>query len=469
MRTAIPCSTRTAKLPDSNVLWSPRAGFNWDVNGNKTTQVRGGSGIFTGRPAYVWISNQVGNTGVLTGFEQLDNTTARPFNPNPDFYKPTNVTGAPASSYELALINQDFKFPQLWRNNIAVDQRLGWGWTGTAEFIYNRDVNGIYYINANLPAPNAAFAGADSRPRWAGTNSNRIFSNISNAVVLKNQDVGRSWNVAGSVEKTASMGLWVKAAYSYGEARNTVDPGSIAFGSWNNNQHAGNPNLPGLGYSGGSAGHRFFTAASFTREYFSFGKTTVSLFYETYTNGNTSYTFAGDLNGDGGTNNDLIYIPRDQSEMNFQTYATSGVTYTAAQQAAAWESYIQQDEYLSKRRGEYAERGAVFLPLVTRIDVSLQQDIFADLGGRRHALQFRADVLNFGNLVNKDWGAGQRLVSNQPLIVPSSTQGGPIDATGKAQYRLRAVSGELLTKPLEYSAGLGDVYRVQFSLRYSFN
>jgi hypothetical protein len=456
----------TAKLPDASLHWSPRAGFNWDIFGDRTTQLRGGTGVFTGRPAYVWISNQIGNTGVLTGFLSQDNTSAFPFNPNPDHYKPSNVTGAPASSYELALTDPDFKFPQLWRNNIAIDRRLGAGWSGTAEFIYNRDVNGVYYINANLPAAQTAFVGADSRPRWT---SNRIHSNVSNAIVLKNQNEGRSWNLAFSAEKTSALGLWVKTAYSYGEAKNTVDPGSIAFGSWNNNQHAGDPNNPGLGYGIGTAGHRFFTALSYSKEYFSFGKTTVSVFWDSFTGGNASYTLSGDLNGDGGTSNDLIYIPRDQSEMNFQTHTTGGVTYTAAQQAAAWDAYIQQDDYLSENRGRYAQRGAVFLPIVSRVDLGIHQDIFASLGGRRHEFQFRADILNFGNLLNSDWGVGQRLVNAQPLIVPTSAQGGPADSSGRAQYRLRVVDGQLMSQSLQQTAGISDVWRVQFSLRYLFN
>ena len=454
----------TAKLPDSNILWSPRAGFNWAVDENRNTQVRGGTGVFTGRPAYVWISNQIGNTGVLTGFEQFDNTTARPFNPNPDAYKPANVTGAPASSYELALTDPDFMFPQLWRTNIALDQRLPWNVVGTVEYIYNRDVNGVYYINANLPAAQSAFTGADARPRWTG---NRIHSNVSNAVVLKNQDVGRSWNFATTLQKNYTGGF-VKGAYSYGEAKNTVDPGSIAFGSWNNNQHPGDPNNPGLGYATGSPGHRFFLTGSYTKEYFNFGGTTLSFFWESRTNGNASYTFANDLNGDGGTSNDLIYVPRDQSEMNFQTYTDRGVTYTAAQQAAAWDTYISQDQYLSERRGQYAERGGVFLPMVHRLDVSVQQDFFVSIKGRRHSFQVRADVLNFGNLLNEDWGVGQRLINTQPLIVPTSAQGGASDAQGRAQYRLRAINNELMTQSLEPTAGLGDVYRFQIALRYLF-
>ena len=122
---------QTGKLPNSTPLWSPRLGFNWDVSSDQTTQIRGGTGVFTGKPAYVWISNQIGNTGVLTGFIQDENVTSRPFHPNPDFYKPATVTGAPAASVELNVSDPDFKFPQTWRTNIGVDHKLPWGMIGT--------------------------------------------------------------------------------------------------------------------------------------------------------------------------------------------------------------------------------------------------------------------------------------------------------------------------------------------------
>jgi carboxypeptidase family protein len=459
----------TGKLPDASPLWSPRVGFNWDVNRNRMTQVRGGTGVFTGKPAFVWISNQVGTTGVLTGFEQLDNTTLRPFNPDPARYKPSTVTGAPASSYELALTEKDFKFPQTWRTNIAVDRRLPGGWSGTVEFLYNKDVNGLFYYNAQLPAPNTAFTGVDHRPRWSAANcpgnTFRIAGqcHVSNAVVLANRNDGRSWNFATSAERALRNGLWLKAAYSYGEAKNLVDPGSIAFGSWNNNQHPGDPNNPPLAYSNYSPGHRVFVATSYHKEYFKFGGTTVSAFWEAFTGGNASYTYATDLNGDGGTSNDLIYIPRNTGEMNFQEFTVSGRTFTAAEQATAWEAYIQQDPYLSEHRGEYAQRGAVFLPFIKRMDVSLQQDIFRSMAGRRHAFQFRVDVLNFGNLLNKNWGVAQRLVNAQPLTNAAG------DANGAALYRLRVVNGELMKRSFEQTASLNDVYRLQFSIRYTFN
>jgi len=457
----------TSQLPGKNLLISPRVGFNWDVRGDRSTQVRGGSGIFTGRPAYVWVSNQIGENGVLTGFEQLTNTTLRPFHPDPDHYKPASVNGSPATSYGLAFTDPNFKFPQLWRSNIAVDHKLPFGVAGTLELLYNRDVNGISYINANLAAPSAFFTGADTRPRW--TAGNRINANITSAIVLKNQNEGDSYNIAASLERQFRGGFFAKVAYSYGRSRGTVDPGSIAFGSWNNNQHAGNPNTPGLGFSNTNPGHRVFAAISYRREYFRFGATTLSLFWEGRTDGNASYTFSGDLNGDGGTSNDLIYIPRDASEMNFQQYNVGADTFTVAEQVAAWDAYIEQDEYLRPNRGKYTSRGGVWLPMVYRADFSIAQEVFTDVGGKRNKLQVRLDILNFGNLLNKNWGGGQRLVNTQPLIVPTAAQGGPADAQGRAQYRLRAIAGQLMSKTFERTAFLNDVYRLQLSLRYTFN
>ena len=454
----------SGELPEPKLLWSPRVGVNWDVWGDQRTQLRGGTGVFTGRPAYVWISNQIGNTGVLTGFDTIDGTNLRPFHPDPNRYKPTAApTGAPAASYELALTDNDFKFPQIWRSNIAVDQKLPGGVIGTVEFLYNKDVNGIYYINANLPAAQTAFVGADNRPRWT---NNRIYSNVSNAVVLKNQNEGSSYNIATTLSKITSWGLNLRGAYSYNISKNTVDPGSIAFGSWAGNPHAGDPNNPGVAYStpfGASLGHRLFINANFTRQYFGFGATTFSVFWEARNAGNTSYVFSGDMNGDGGSGNDLIYIPRDQSEMNFQTFTAGGRTFTAAEQAAAFEAYIQQDAYLREHRGEYAGRGAVFLPLFNRADVSVMQELFTNIGGRRHSAQIRLDILNFGNLLNTDWGVAQRLIQNQILT------NGAADAQGRATYRLALFNNQLLTESYQTTASESDVYRLMLSLRYTFN
>mgnify|MGYP006273276015 CR=1 FL=1 len=470
-----PVQYKSGKMPDSKILWSPRVALNWDVAGQQRTQVRVGTGLFTGPPLYVWISNQIGNTGVLIGEISAQNTTAFPFNPDPAKYKPTNVTGEGAASFELDVTDPNFKFPQVWRTNLAVDHKLPGNITGTLEFLYNKDINGIYYINANLPAAQAAFTGVDARPRWTSNRINNTAGNvITNAIVMKNEDVGKSWNVSASLSKNF-QGLTLRGAYSYGDAKNTIDPGSTAFSSFANNQQSADPNNPGLGRSAYAQGHRFFWQATYSKQYFGLGATTVSAFWEakpSVQNGSTtaSYVFNGDMNGDGASGNDLIYIPKDTSEMNFVQFTSGSRTFTPAEQAAAFEAYIQQDAYLSTHRGQYAERGSVWLPSVKRMDFSLTQDVFKNVRGKKNAGQFRLDITNFGNLLNHDWGTAQRLVvpvtgANGAQILTNAAA----DAQGRVSYRMAVVNGELAKSTFQKTTSLSDVYQILLSFRYSFN
>jgi hypothetical protein len=279
--------------------------------------------------------------------------------------------------------------------------------------------------------------------------------------------VGKSWNISASLSKSAKLAFF-RTAYSYGESKNTVDPGSIALGSWTGNAVPGDPNNPPLAFAASSPGHRFFLTGGYRLEYFKFGATSFSAFYEARTNGNTSYTYAFDLNGDGGTSNDLLYVPRNTSEMYFVPFTSGGITFTAEQQAAAWDAYINQDKYLSKRRGQYAERNAIFLPLLHRLDFSVAQDVFFNLAGTTQRFQVRLDCLNFGNLLNSDWGVGQRLVTNQPLTNLI------VDSSGRPTYRLRVVNNQLISKTYEptanfSSSGISDVYQFMVSIKYFFN
>ena len=292
--------------------------------------------------------------------------------------------------------------------------------------------------------------------------NNATGNQVTNAFVIKNTDKNRSWNVAVSLAKPMTAGFSFKGAYSYGVSRGVVEPGSTVSSTFAFNPIVMGPNNATLAYSTNSPGHRGFVSASYSRQYFGFGATTVSVFWDTHTNGNTSYVFAGDPNGDTFSGNDLIYIPRDTSEMNFVTFTAAGRTFTAADQAAAFEQYIQGDKYLSSRRGQYAERGAVFLPLVTRSDLSLSQAIFHSIRGRRHSGQIRLDITNFGNLLNHDWGVGQRIVNNQILTT------GAADATGKLSYRMQLLNNNLITSPLQTTAGIADVYVMMLSFRYTF-
>ena len=454
----------TGTMPKSTPLWSPRLGFNWDINGDKSTQIRGGTGVFTGKPAYVWISNQIGQNGIILGAIDQINTKAFPFNPDPATYAPKVVTGGPAPSYTLNFTKPDFKFPQIWRSNLAIDQKLGGGFVATIEGLYSRDVNGMSYINANLPTSVVNFTGADARPRWVtANNANRINSNINGAYVLGNEDTGYSYTYSASLEKAFENGFFAKVAYNYGQSTNTVDPGSIASGNWTGNAINGNPNAPGNGYSSFSPAHRYFVALSYKRDYFSFGTTTVSVFGEGFSFGNYSYVFSGDANGDGATSNDLLYIPRNQSEMNFTQFTASGKTFTTAEQAAAWDAFIAQDPYLSLHRGEYAQRNAAYLPMLFRADLSISQNIFTKIGGTKNALEVRLDILNFGNLINNRWGVSESAVSTSPLTSPT------LDATGALAYRMRNFGTSLMKTTFQKNAGTSDTYRMQLGFRYRFN
>ena len=466
-----PVHYNSGALPGVNPLFSPRLGFNYDVGGEHNTQIRGGTGIFTGRPAYVWISNQIGNTGVLTGFISAPNTTAYPFNPDPNHYKPADslIKGGPAAQFNLALTDPNFKFPQLWRSNLAIDQRLPWDLTATAEYLYSKDVNGIAYLNANLPAPQTSFSGPDGRPRWL-PNSNRIYGNVSDATVLTNQGIGHSWNVAGSLERAFQDGLFAKVGYSYGESKNTVDAGSIASGSWFGNPIAIDPNNPVAGYSQFSPGHRVFAAVSYSRNLLRIGPTSISVYFEDRSPGNGGYLYNGDMNGDGASGNDLIYIPRNTTEMNFvrkfvrfSSVSADTMVWTPAEQVTAWEAFINQDSYLKSHRGDYARRNAIFLPMVARADLSVSQDVSRNIGGKGNSLQIRLDIFNFSNLLNSDWGVSQGFVTTRPL-----TSAG-VDAFGAPTFTLANVGHSLISHSFQKNVSTLDVWRMQLGVRYMFN
>ena len=145
------------------------------------------------------------------------------------------------------------------------------------------------------------------------------------------------------------------------------------------------------------------------------------------------------------------------------TFTAGANTFTAAQQADAFEAFITQDKYLSAHRGEYAQRGAVFLPLLHKMDLGFTQDVFKNIKGKRNAGQFRIDIQNAGNLLNSDWGVGQRVIRNNILTTPLA------DAAGRLSYRMQVVNNELVSKSFESTSGLLDVYQFMLSFRYSFN
>lgn len=465
----------TAKLPDPRPLFSPRLGFNLDVLGDKSLQLRGGTGIFTGRPAFVWISNQIGNNGVLTGFEQIDRTNTRPFTTNPGQF----ITNAAApSSYNIDVTAEDYKFPQVWKTNIAVDKKLPGGLIGTLEFIYNKDVNGVSYLNINEEPATATFSGPDNRPRYPGSglsgtalnNAVRINDNVTGAVYLTNQNVGSAYTMTASLEKKFSKGFFAKAAYNFGQAKNLVDAGSIASGSYNSITSVMGNNHPDLSYSSFDQRHRVLGSVTYRVEYLNFGATQIGLFINGATQGRFSYVYNQDMNGDGINGNDLIYVPNNATELIFLPIESSGsVLFTPEQQAAAYNAYIDQDEYLSGRRGQYAERNGGLFPWLWRADFSVTQEFFVTTGtGKRNTLQLRLDVINFTNLLNSDWGLANRVINTRPLTYAGVTEAGV--PTFRMVTTGSGATTKLLDETFQKTATFGiDTYSLQLGLRYTFN
>ena len=471
-----PIKVSTSQLPKAQALWSPRIGFNWDVMGDHTLLVRGGSGIFTGRPAFVWISNQMSNNGILTGSIRVDNTTGEyPFSPDVTKYSLPPNPGQPATSYNVAVTDPKFKYPQTWKTDLAVDKQLPFGIVGTVEFIYNKEINNVKYINANLEPANGNLSGSDTRMTSPGlgltgttqNNALRVNDNITDAMLLTNTNKGRGYSATIKFERPTVKGLKTMIAYNYSNTKDLMSAGSIAFSSWRDNYTVNGNNLPTIAYSNNDLRHRIIAAVSYRKEYANHFASQLSLFYQAQNQGRFSYAVNGDLNGDQLTSNDLLYVPKDASEMKFEDYTITvdgnPVTFTAGQQAAAFNAFIDQDDYLSTRRGKYAERNGVLIPFVSTLDITFVQEFFVDVKGKRNTLQFRMDIFNFGNLLNNNWGVGKTVINSSPLQFRS------IDANGEPVYRFSAVNGELQTKTYRTRVGIDDVWQMQIGLRYIFN
>jgi hypothetical protein len=465
----------TGVMPKTQVLFEPRFGFNYDVKGEKKTQIRGGSGIFTGRPPYVFLSNQIGNNGVLTGFIDVSGAAAAQygFTANPNQYFIPSTPTLP-STFDLALTDPNYKMPQVWKNNLAVDQKLPWlGLVASVELLYNQTINAVHYYNANLDAPVGTLGGVDQRPRFAGNDAGvRVNDNVSMAAVLTNRNGAYNRSATFKLEKPVSNGLWGYLAWTTAKAEDFMSAGSIASGSWQGARSVNGNNDLQLSISDFNTRNRIVGLLGYRLDYGKKygGATTFTLGYVGAQNNPFSYIVAGDLNGDRVNNNDLVFIPNKGSDIRFAPLTigsgASAVTYTEAQQQAAFDAYIAQDPYLSTRRGQYAERNALALPFLHRFDLSVAQDVFVKIGGKRNAFQIRADILNFGNMLNNRWGVSQRATNSQLLNFVSR------DANNVPTYRLatqRDASGTSLIKDTyQYNSSVFDVWSAQLGIRYTF-
>ncbi len=444
-----------SRLPGAKAIFSPRVGFNWNAVGERTTQLRGGSGVFTGRVPFVWIGNVISNPG------------ANPLLAAPNAPIKTRKGSVLAQSFDLNAMTSDFEWPQVWTTDIGIDQQLPWGMLGTIETIYSKDLTAVYVRNADLVAPKRTLP--DGRPYYGGFGNNELNPDGGAGIyVIDNTDQGYSFNITGQLRKTFAQRVDASLGYSFNQARNSLKSTEIASVLWQNQPVQGDPNKPELSYSEFGQRHRFVGSASYTKSWSPRLKTQVGLFAEAGegnrfggAGGNRySFIYSGDVNGDGTGGNDLIYIPASQGEILFDPFVANGQTISAQEQWNRLDAFIKQDSYLSANRGKIAERFGALNPWYTDVDMRILQDVGMDRGGTRHAFQISLDVLNVGNLVNSNWGVRKvaSAAATSPLsLVRFNPAGAPVfNFTGPA-------------KTYVDDPGLFSRWRAQLGLRYMTN
>ena len=447
-----------SELPGTQAMFSPRVGFNWNLIGDRETQLRGGSGLFTGRVPFVWIGNVISNPGA-----------------NPNLYpdgpeRPTRKGSTLAQSFDLNAMDPDFRYPQVWTTDLAVDQRLPWQLLGTLEVIYTKDINAIYMRNADLVPPTRNLPAPDGRPYFGGFGANELNPDFGAGIyVIDNTDEGYSFNISAQLRRAFGPSLRGSVGYSFLNAKNNQKSTEIASVLWQNQPVQGDPNRPELSYSEFGQRHRFIGEATWRKQWTGGQRTQIGVFME-FAEGNRfsgaggnrySFIYAGDVNGDGQGGNDLIYIPRSQGEILFDPYTDpGGAVISPAEQWNRLNGFIEQDPYLSEHRGEIAERFGLLNPWYGTTDVRLLHDFGFLVGGRRQGLQLSIDILNFGNLLNSDWGVRQ---------VASASATSPLrltrfDGTGRPVFNFTGPSTTFIDDPNPLSR-----WRMQIGLRYLYN
>ncbi|MCF6349021.1 MAG: TonB-dependent receptor [Flavobacteriaceae bacterium] len=402
------------QMPNNDWIFSPRVGFNYDVKGDDTFQLRGGSGLFTGRFPFVWLGNQIAAPDV----------------------------------FFLQAVDPDYKFPQVWRTNLGADKKFENGLILTADLSYTKDINGPQVQHWGLTSPSGTLAGVDNRPVYTAGDALNGFGLGAGPFVFTNSDKGRIWNASLKAQKSFENGLYAMLAYNYLDSKdvNSIEA-EITSDAFAGNPIVGDVNNDELGFSKYGDQHRVIGAAS---KKWTYGNdkwsTTLSTFFEYARGGRFNYTYGGDINGDGSRINDLLYVPT--------TAEIGSMQFSGAGQAAAFEAFIQQDEYLSGIRGQYAERYAAIAPWRGKWDMKFIQEVKVS---ENNAIQFSIDILNVGNLISSDWGLVQQPNNVQPVGVT-------VDASSVPTYTFNPE----LTETFGYDSSLLSRWQMQFGLRYIF-
>ncbi|MDB4947645.1 MAG: TonB-dependent outer rane receptor precursor [Gemmatimonadetes bacterium] len=441
----------TASVPKSITLWNPRLGFNWDVTGDRSTQLRGGLGLFSGRNPAVWIANAYGKTGLdYLSFTCTTAATAPAFVADPTKQPKQCVGATNATLNEIDLINPNFRTPQVARYNLAIDRQLPFGLVGTAEALYTATIHDLLYQNLGIVRTGAT---VENR---AGYRLRTDVPGIGNVIDVRETKRGYAYNLTAQVQRPFRGNWDASLAYTFSRAKDLNPLGSsTAFSQWSFNQASDDPNNPGLHTSDNDIPHRIVATTSRRFNIVPRAATDVSLVYIGQSGQPYSYRYNGDVNGDGSTGNDLVYVPMSQADVKFSS--TSAIS--AAQSWQNLNAFIESTPCLREARGKIVGRNACRTPWNNRIDFRIAQNL-----STFHAqnAQFTLDVLNFANLLNSNWGAS-RFIANQTDNLLSLNTGVATDANGRKTFNAFTVRTDKFV-----TSSTDSRYQIQLGLRYSF-
>ena len=476
----------TGAWPDPKVQLSPRIGFTWDLKGDQTIKLRGGLGIFSGRLPLVFFTNMPTNSGMVQGSaafttkynKQLTAITSAHENlaklAGPmitDVNEMINRLGLPntitpeqgALPRDINAVDPEFRMPQTWKYSLAMDYQLpvAFPMAVTVEGIFTKTIYGVMLKNYNLQEPNTSwqrFSGSDNRYIYPG---NITYQRLSAYVLSNNTD---GWSAIGNVTLTAEpvRNLDLMAAYTITEAREiTGMPGSNAASAYGGLVGINGPHLPSLQRSQYVTPHKVIASASYRLPYANNHlATSFNVFYSGFTSNSYSYRYTNDMNGDGwGT--DLIYIPDGKGDIRF----------TKPEDETAFFTFMNQDEYMQRNKGKYADANSVDAPWLHRFDIRVAQDFKVRVGESWNTLQVSLDILNFGNLLNNKWGIPKTMSSaNNGAILKYEG----VDANNVPSFsfpKIKNSKGESVypTQTFVTDYWYGNTWRMQLGLRYIFN
>lgn len=452
-------NTRVGENPSAKVLFSPRVGFRWYTNDSHKTLLRGGVGIFTGRVPFVWLSNAFNNTGMESKGTTIGNKDASKENwlndAPPLGQYANNPMGAATSQSgsfkpDIVTVSKDFKYPQVFRANLALEQMLPGDVKMTLEGIYSKTMNNVFFENlaaVNTGEKSYVVPGveASAAPKYSNTQS--AYYSIIN---LRNTNKGYTYALSALLEKHFNFGLDLSASYTFGHAKSVNDgTSSVAYSNWKYNYSVDTNSQNELGFSKFDIPHRVMVQASYNSPKYWNGwtSTTISVIYNGFSGSRYSLTMneKSDFNGDGFSGNSLLYIPTDEelSKMVFTGVDKDGeaLSMTAEESRAAFKQWIENDSYAKNHRGQYAERNSNLSKWEHEIDLHLAQTIYNIQGMGK--LEFTFDIINFANMLNKKWGASYESAYNlSPLTLEyfDKTTGNAVFSYNKAEIQKSDIS-----------------------------